>query len=268
MYVAMKHTILSALLVAMSSTANAGPADHNTTLTVLTGHQTKSGSIMAGIRIDLSQGWKTYWRAPGDAGIPPQFQWDGSENVGSIAFHWPVPEVFDQDGIRSIGYHESVTIPLEIFPNVAGDVRLKGILDIGVCEEICVPASFSFDAVIPANGKRDAAITAALLNQPLTQAEANVGAVTCTLEPTKVGLQITTTASLDATLSPEAIIIETADPTVWVSEPDVVRTPTQITATSDLVQANGDSFAVDRSGIRMTVLSKGRAVDIIGCSAS
>lgn len=265
----MKNIALLATLLAVTfAPANAGSVDQNTTLTVLTGHKTASGSIMAGIRIDLADGWKTYWRAPGDAGIPPQFQWGGSENVGSIAFHWPVPVVFDQSGMRSIGYRDSVTIPIEIFPNGAGAIRLKGDLNIGVCEEICIPVTLDFDTVISTEGARDAAISAALLNQPMTAAEAGVGAVTCTLKPIDGGLQITTTVALNATAGPEAIIIETADPYVWVSEPDVIRTPTQITATSDLIQADGKSFVVDRSGIRMTVLGQGRAVDIIGCSAS
>ncbi|MDO7632002.1 MAG: hypothetical protein MUQ84_13845, partial [Loktanella sp.] len=68
----MKHTILAALLVSFCSTAQADATDPQATLTVLTGHQTKSGSVMAGLRIDMATGWKTYWRAPGDAGIPPQ----------------------------------------------------------------------------------------------------------------------------------------------------------------------------------------------------
>lgn len=262
----MKHTILAALLVSFCSTAQADATDPQATLTVLTGHQTKSGSVMAGLRIDMATGWKTYWRAPGDAGIPPQVTWSGSTNIGSVAFHWPTPEVFDQSGMRSIGYHDSVTVPIEIFPNGAGEIRLKGEIDIGICEEICIPATFSFDTVIPANGKRDAAITAALLNQPLTATEAGVGTVTCTLKPIEGGMQITTIAALTSTPNAESIIIETADPFVWVSEPKVTRTPTQITATSDLIHADGKAFAVDRSGIRMTVLSRGHAVDIKGCS--
>lgn len=263
----MRQFILATILIGLSSVTSASPTDHNTTLTVLTGHQTKSGSIMAGLRIDMAEGWKTYWRAPGDAGIPPQINWVGSENIGSIAFHWPVPEVFDQSGMRSIGYHDSVTVPLEIFPNGAGEIRLKGELDVGICEDICVPAAFRFDTVIPTSGKRDAAITAALLNQPLTAAQAGVGAVTCTLKPISDGMQVTVVSALATTPDPEAIVIETADPYVWVSEPVVTRTPSQITATSDLIHGNGDAFAVDRSGIRMTVLSRGRAVDIQGCSA-
>lgn len=255
------------LLALMATPAYAGPADHNTTLTLLAGPHTSRGSVMAGLRIDMSDGWKTYWRAPGDAGIPPIIQWIGSTNIESIAFHWPVPEAFNQDGMRSIGYHDTVTIPVEIFPNDAGEIRLSGSINIGVCDEICVPVNLEFDTLLPLAAPRDAAITAALMNRPMTTSEASVGTVTCTLIPTSGGMQITTRTALSQH-GPEEIIIETSDPYVWVSEPDVTRTATHITATSDLIHVDGTSFAVDRSGIRITVLGQDRAVDIQGCTAS
>ena len=256
-----------ALLAIMAAPAYAGPADHNTTLTVLTGPQTSHGSVMAALRIDMANGWKTYWRAPGDAGIPPQIMWRGSKNIETVAFHWPVPEVFEQDGMRSIGYHDTVTIPIEVFPNNAGDIHLSGSINIGVCDEICIPVHLEFDSLLPLDEPRDAAITAALLNSPLTASEASVGTVTCTVTPTIDGMQLTTKTAL-AQQGAESIIIETSAPYVWVSEPEVTRTATHITATSDLIHVNGSSFAVDRAGIRITVLGQGRAVDIKGCSAS
>ncbi len=259
----MKFLIALALL---GTPAIAGPLDHATTLTVLTGQQTARGSVMAGLRIDMAEGWKTYWRAPGDAGIPPLVAWNGSDNVASIAFHWPVPEVFDQDGMRSIGYHDTVTIPVEVFPNDAGDIRLAGTMDIGVCEEICVPVSLSFDTVLPRDGGRNAAINAALLNRPMTAQEASVGTVSCTINPIRDGMQITAQIPLPQR-GQEAVIIETSDPLVWVSEPDVTRTATHITATSDLVHVDGTSFALNRSGVRITVLGQTRSVDIQGCKA-
>ncbi|WP_458791479.1 protein-disulfide reductase DsbD domain-containing protein [Yoonia sp. MH D7] len=263
----MKHTLsITALLCAFASTLSAGPNDHATTLTVLTGWQTKSGSHMAGLRIDLADGWKTYWRAPGDAGIPPQITWGGSTNIASAAFHWPVPVVFDQDGMRSIGYHDSVTIPIELFPNAAGEMRLAGQIEIGVCDQICVPVTLDFDAVLPTGGKRDAAIAASLLNRPKTATEAGIDTMICAIEPINGGMKITTTTALTQN-GPEAIIIETSNPYVWVSEPEVTRTATEITATSELIHVDGTSFAVDRSGIRMTVLGAARAIDIVGCAA-
>ena len=80
-------------------------------------------------------------------------------------------------------------------------------------------------------------------------------------------MQITTRTALSQQ-GPEAIIIETSDPYVWVSEPDVTRTTTHIIATANLIHVDGASFAVDRSGIRITVLGQDRAVDIQGCTAS
>lgn len=259
----MKHLIVLALL---ASPAYAAPADHNTTLTVLTGQQTSRGSVMAGLRIDMAEGWKTYWRAPGDAGIPPQVVWAGSSNIGSVAFHWPTPDIFYQGNLRSIGYYDTVTIPIEVFPNDAGEIRLSGTMDIGVCAEVCVPINLSFDADLPRNQGRNAAISAAMSNRPLTQAEAKVGPVTCTVSPIPDGMQITTRTAL-AQNGNEAVIIETADPSVWVSEPDVTRSPTHITATSDLVHVQGASFGIDRSGIRITILDQNRAIDIQGCAA-
>jgi DsbC/DsbD-like thiol-disulfide interchange protein len=62
------------------------------------GWQMKNGSQMIAFHLALRDGWKTYWRAPGDNGIPPIFDWAGSRNVASVRFHWPRPEVFELGG--------------------------------------------------------------------------------------------------------------------------------------------------------------------------
>jgi len=75
----------------------------------------------------LAPGWKTYWRAPGDGGIPPRFDWQGSENLGGAEFHWPVPQVFHENGLRSMGYYDSVVIPVEVsVPNAGAPARMRG----------------------------------------------------------------------------------------------------------------------------------------------
>ncbi|MEM9552608.1 MAG: protein-disulfide reductase DsbD domain-containing protein, partial [Pseudomonadota bacterium] len=71
---------------------------------VLDGGETAHGTVMTALRLTLADGWKTYWRAPGDAGIPPSFNWRGSRNVGEVAITWPTPQVFNDYGMRSIGY--------------------------------------------------------------------------------------------------------------------------------------------------------------------
>ena len=63
--------------------------DEVVSASVLTGWRMENGHHMAALRITLAPGWKTYWRAPGEAGIPPRFDWTGSDNLSAVTVHWP-----------------------------------------------------------------------------------------------------------------------------------------------------------------------------------
>ena len=121
----------------------------------------------AGVEIKLKDGWKTYWRAPGAAGLAPLFDFSASSGVAAVEPRWPVPDVFQFGGLRSIGYHDAVTIPLDLALD-GGPARLAGEIEIGVCDEVCVPVRFDFDAALPEGGARDPLIVAALVDRPLT----------------------------------------------------------------------------------------------------
>ncbi len=265
----MKTRPTLALLAALAGQpALAGPPDDVVQLDVLPGWTTAGGTHMAAIRLTLAPGWKTYWRAPGDAGIPPAFGWQGSQNIAAAQFHWPVPQVFDQNGMRSIGYADQVVIPIELTPaRPDGPLHMVGEVDLGVCHDICVPVRLPFDAILVPDGGRDAAIVSALVDQPLTEAEGQVSAVTCALAASNGGQWLTTTLTLPSTGGQEVVVIETADPHVWVSEAATTRDGLTLTATSELVHASGGAITLDRSALRITVLGRDRAVDITGCTA-
>jgi DsbC/DsbD-like thiol-disulfide interchange protein len=97
----------------------------------------------AGVEIMLEKGWKTYWRYPGDSGVPPHFDWSGSENLAAANVQWPAPQLFkDESGMKSIGYHDRVVFPVTIKPaDPALPVKLRLKLDFAVCEKLCVPAN-------------------------------------------------------------------------------------------------------------------------------
>jgi DsbC/DsbD-like thiol-disulfide interchange protein len=96
----------------------------------------------AGVEIRLDPGWKTYWRYPGDSGVPPTLDFAGSQNVKSVSTLWPAPERFaDGAGGYSIGYHGDVVLPLQIVPNDAAKPSLLHVkLGYAVCGKLCVPA--------------------------------------------------------------------------------------------------------------------------------
>lgn len=111
-----------------------------------------ASSARAGLQITLAGETKTYWRTPGDSGVPPSFDWSGSTNVASVAVGWPAPKRFPDGGGFSIGYDREVVFPLTITPAAPtrpGRLALK--LDYAVCDTICIPAkgesSLALDAI-------------------------------------------------------------------------------------------------------------------------
>jgi DsbC/DsbD-like thiol-disulfide interchange protein len=237
-------------------------------LQVLPGWEAADDSRMAGLSFRLAPGWKTYWRAPGAAGIPPLFDWTGSENLGSATIHWPTPDVFMQNDMRSIGYHDQVVLPLTIVPlDPTQPVVLAGRIDIGVCQDICVPAELAVMATIPAGSTaRDPAIVAALIDRPMAADEAGLAAAVCNLTPDEDGMVIEARLTLPPLGADEVVVIETADASLWVSEAVSVRQGDDLIARADLRARDGGAIALDRAGLRMTVLADGRAVDVMGCS--
>ena len=264
--------IFCALMLGLSAPANAESYASTTAnvmkLSVLQGYRTPQGTHMAALRIQLQPGWKTYWRAPGDGGIPPQFDWSGSENINAVQFHWPRPKIAYVNGLRTIGYANEVIIPIEFSPRTKGaSLTLKGRVDLGVCNDICVPMSVAFSATLPNNGsKSDPMIRAALKKAPMSAAKAGVKSVTCAIEPITDGLRVTATITLPSTGHDEVAVIEPPDQSIWVSEATTKRSGNTLTATSDMVPPSNAPFLLDRSKIRITVIGSNRAVDILGCT--
>jgi DsbC/DsbD-like thiol-disulfide interchange protein len=97
--------------------------------------------LRAGIEIRLKAGWHTYWRYPGDAGVPPQFDFAGSENLAGIEVLWPAPHRLPEAGLIAIGYENDVILPLRIRPrDPTKPVTLGLKLNYAICEKLCVPA--------------------------------------------------------------------------------------------------------------------------------
>ncbi|ROU02549.1 protein-disulfide reductase DsbD domain-containing protein [Histidinibacterium lentulum] len=260
---ALALTILTAPLPAPAQT---GLSDGVVSARILPGWRTEAGTHMAGLEITLAPGWKTYWRAPGDTGIPPDFFWQHSQNVSGLRLHWPVPEVSHTNGMRSIGYSDHVVIPLEFTTPEAGrGAMIAGEVEIGVCADICIPVRLPLVAELPPEGSRSAEIVAALVDRPATAAEAGAGPLACRVTALGDGLRLEIALTLPPTGSAEEVVIEAGDPSVWVSEPVMHRDGNSLLAVADLFDMDGGSVALDRSRVRMTVLGTDRAVDLLGC---
>ena len=149
--------------------ADASPWDGDTRvgLRLLAGARTRSAVVRAGIEIKLAPGWKTYWRYPGDSGVPPRFDFAGSQNVKDVTVAWPAPHRFSDDSGISIGYKDNVIFPLHVVPqDHSKPVRLRVKADYAVCEKICIPAEGRAELLLDGRG--------AELDQSLAAFEAQV----------------------------------------------------------------------------------------------
>jgi DsbC/DsbD-like thiol-disulfide interchange protein len=136
----------------------------------------RSGAVLlGGIAFQLQPGWKTYWRTPGDSGVPPRFDFSKSENIEAVTILWPAPTKFDDGaGGHSLGYHDQVVLPLRIVAkNADKPVTLRAAVNYAVCEKLCIPVEA--DAELPFTSvasTEDSALFAALDTVPKP---ANVG---------------------------------------------------------------------------------------------
>jgi DsbC/DsbD-like thiol-disulfide interchange protein len=262
---------IAALVAAVSFFPVAGVASELRNIVhveVIDGGLAHDGAQIGALRIILADGWKTYWRAPGDAGIPPLFDFSASRNLSDAEIVWPTPQVFEQSGMTTIGYEQEVILPLRIAviePGVA--VQLSGRVELGVCQDVCIPATLRFDGMISATSKPNPAIVAALASKPYSAAEANVRSVSCQIGVNSNGVTVTATIKMPSAGGQETVVFEPGIADVWASQAEVYRDGAVLTASADLMHASGGPFGMDRSRLRITVLGRAHAVDIMGCSA-
>jgi DsbC/DsbD-like thiol-disulfide interchange protein len=139
--------------------------------------KSSAASLRAGIEVKLQPGWKTYWRYPGDSGVPPHFDFSGSENVKSVKMLYPTPHLFSDETGQSLGYKDRVIFPLEISPQQPGKpVRLHVKIEYAVCEKLCVPAEGSAELTLaPGDTAQDSELKAAEARVPKLATAAQVG---------------------------------------------------------------------------------------------
>jgi DsbC/DsbD-like thiol-disulfide interchange protein len=130
----------------------------------------RSGAVLlGGIAFQLQPGWHTYWRTPGDSGVPPRIDFGKSENIEAVTILWPAPIKFeDGSGGISLGYQKQVVLPLRIVAkNTDKPVTLRADINYAVCEKLCIPVEASAElAFTSVASTEDSALSAALDTVP------------------------------------------------------------------------------------------------------
>jgi len=110
-------------------------------------------ALLLGLDIQLAEGWHTYWRSPGDAGLPPSIDWEDSENLAKLDILYPAPIRYSAMGMDTVGYRGRLVLPLRATLAKQGEpLRLVGALDILLCKDICLPKHFPLVLELPVAG--------------------------------------------------------------------------------------------------------------------
>jgi DsbC/DsbD-like thiol-disulfide interchange protein len=153
---------------AMAQDSSPWVKDGHSAVRLLAG--SRSGAVLlGGIAIQLQPGWHTYWRNPGDSGVPPRIDFSKSENIEAVTILWPAPAKFaDGAGGTSLGYLKQVVLPLRIVAkNADKPVTLRADINYAVCEKLCIPVEASAElAFTSVASTEDSALFAALDTVP------------------------------------------------------------------------------------------------------
>jgi len=159
----MRHPLAIAGLLAALAAAPPGVADDGAMLaelgkvsaTLIEGKRPGSpaGEHLIGVEIAMPKGWKTYWRSPGETGVPPEFDWSGSENLAAAEVLYPAPRQLADAGGVTLGYLDHVVFPVVArAADPAKPVSLALALRYGVCKDICVPKEASLSLALSPGG--------------------------------------------------------------------------------------------------------------------
>lgn len=257
--------ILCAIAITLLPTQVIAADENHISLEILPGWRGTDGTHHAGLKLTMDPGWVTYWRVPGEAGIPPQFSFAGSENIAAASFSWPRPLVETKYDLKSYVYRDEVVIPLALMlEDHNASVRLKGELEVGVCDEICIPVQFSFDATLPA---QTTASSAQIRSALKTSASENASPATCAFTPKPDGMGIEITATSTKLGGVEHAVVEHRDQSLWVRPAEVQRSGNTLTIQTEISDDNRIPSGLQRSDLRITLVGDKKMVEFDGCKS-
>lgn len=226
---------------------------------LLPGWTEDDGSRVTAMKLQLKPGWKTYWRSPGDTGLPPSFDWQESQNLSATEIHWPTPEAIRSGDELTLGYHDQLVLPITAeASDPSQPVELRAEVELGVCEKICVPVRVTLKAP-PAKERPDPEIEAALTDQP----DRGDTVLACARQKMDDGVQLSVILPGE---QPDVAVMEVLDhPEIWVSAARFEAAEDGIRATADFIAPSGEPFDLDTEKLLITRIGEDGATEFPGC---
>jgi len=119
-----------------------------------------AGPSIFAIRLKPEPGWHTYWKNPGDSGLPLKLDWSLPPGFNAAAIQWPVPEILATPPLRNFGYEKEIFLLVEVWPTVGaatqGELKFSAVARWLVCKDVCLPAKADLSITLPVRAKTEA----------------------------------------------------------------------------------------------------------------
>ena len=216
------------------------------------------GTAWMGVKVELGEGWKTYWVSPGDSGLPSEFDWSSSMNLAGAETLWPAPQRIEVQGVETIGYKHEVVFPIKVRvtePTKPASVSLK--LALYACSTICVRQDLALAGEIPPAGtssRQQSEIDRWRARVPSETGSLAIRGVSVTAGPSpKLSVHVRS----DAPLAQPDVFVR-ADPPVFAARPVVVRHDDGSATLTAALDAE-DVRSLDRESLIVTVVDGDRS---------
>ena len=221
-----------------------------------------------GLEINLEKNWKTYWRLPGKIGLKPIFNFNKSENIISAEIIWPTPIIFGDPDLWSIGYKESVTLPIKITPiDNSKPIRLEIEAYIGICEDVCIPYAFDIShSAVSGQNQDNHKILGAILSAPIKSNETGIQLPECVIRNDELTLKFNQKNVHRGLENIDLFVIEVGSSVFFVKskKSNIFNDRIVVSTEKDLKQELPK--VISRDKIRTTIIGSNQSLEFLGCS--
>ena len=228
----------------------------------------KDQKLIFGLKIDLNKNWKTYWRLPGNAGLKPLFTFDKSENVFAAKIMWPSPIIFGEDNLWSIGYKDSVLLPLEVTPiDTSKPIKLEIQADIGLCEDVCIPVTLNVSYfATPGQNQENYEILGAILSEPIKSDDIGFQPPQCIIKNGELIMEFNEKNVKTGIENIELFVIEVGSSVFYVNSKKASVFDDRITVSTKNSVETELPGVISRETIKTTIIGSNQSLEFVGCS--
>ena len=228
----------------------------------------KDQKLIFGLKIDLNKNWKTYWRLPGNAGLKPLFTFDKSENVFAAKIMWPSPIIFGEDNLWSIGYKDSVLLPVEVTPiDTSKPIKLEIQADIGVCDDVCIPVTLNVSYfATPGQNQENYEILGAILSKPIKSDDIGFQPPQCIIKNGELIMEFNEKNVKTGIENIELFVIEVGSSVFYVNSQKAYVFDDRITVSTKNSVETELPGVISRERIKTTIIGSNQSLEFVGCS--